>query len=84
MRGYADVMPLGGSLTPLRGSDSISWTAKYRNGEIKRFKFPIRTTDWGSIDPFKDTPDASELNTQGLVGETRFLGIDTLPTVSTR
>ena len=26
MRGYSDVMPLGASLTPLRGTDSIMWT----------------------------------------------------------
>jgi len=37
---------------PLRGSDSIMWTIKFRNGTLKRFKFPIRTTTEGSIDPY--------------------------------
>jgi len=37
---------------PLRGSDSIMWTIKFRNGTLKRFKFPIRTTSEGSIDPY--------------------------------
>ena len=42
-RHYADIVPLGGSVQPLRGSDSIMWTIKFRNGTLKRFKFPIRT-----------------------------------------
>ena len=41
---YADIVPLGGSVQPLRGTDSIMWTIKFRNGNMKRFKFPIRTT----------------------------------------
>ncbi len=49
-RHYADIVPLGGSVQPLRGSDSIMWTIKFRNGTLKRFKFPIRTTPEGSID----------------------------------
>ena len=39
------------------------WTIKFRNGTMKRFKFPIRTTPEGSADPtggFPD-PDASKL-----------------------
>src|SRR5262249_17859566 len=47
MRGYGDVVPLGASLTPLRGTDAIMWTVKFRDGQMKRFKFPIRTTPWG-------------------------------------
>ncbi len=43
-RPYADIVPLGGSVQPLRGTDSIMWTIKFRNGTMKRFKFPIRTT----------------------------------------
>lgn len=44
VRGYADFMPLGASCTPLRGSDAIMWTVKFRDPSIKpkRFKFPIR------------------------------------------
>ncbi len=51
VRGYADFVPLGASVTPLRGSDSIMWTVKFRNGNLKRFKFPIRTTEEGSAVP---------------------------------
>jgi len=36
----------------------IMWTIKFRNGNMKRFKFPIRTTPEGSIDPYKDKPKA--------------------------
>jgi adenylylsulfate reductase subunit B len=32
------------------------WTIKFRNGTLKRFKFPTRTTAEGSIDPFKGKP----------------------------
>ncbi|MEE8484580.1 MAG: adenylyl-sulfate reductase subunit beta [Nitrospinota bacterium] len=58
VRGYADFVPLGASVIPLRGSDSIMWTVKFRNGTIKRFKFPIRTVPEGSVDPYKNLPDA--------------------------
>ena len=59
VRGYADFVPLGASVIPLRGSDSIMWTVKFRNGTIKRFKFPIRTTPEGSIEPYKGLPEAN-------------------------
>jgi adenylylsulfate reductase subunit B len=51
VRGYADFVPLGAQVTPMRSSDSIMWTVKFRNGELKRFKFPIRTTPEGSAVP---------------------------------
>jgi adenylylsulfate reductase subunit B len=51
VRGYADFVPLGASATPLRSTDSILWTVKFRNGSIKRFKFPIRTTVEGTAGP---------------------------------
>jgi adenylylsulfate reductase subunit B len=51
VRGYADFVPLGASVTPLRGTDSIMWTVKFRNGMLKRFKFPIRTTEEGKAVP---------------------------------
>jgi len=34
------------------------WTIKFRNGTMKRFKFPIRTTPEGSIDPYGNKPEA--------------------------
>jgi len=58
VRHYADIVPLGGSVQPLRGTDSIMWTIKFRNGTLKRFKFPIRTTAEGSIKPYDGKPTA--------------------------
>jgi adenylylsulfate reductase subunit B len=84
MRGYGDVMPMGASLTPLRGTDSIMWTVKFRNGQLKRFKYPIRTTPWGSIDPFGGLPDPdpAELKGPGLAGQAKFLGVPQLPALA--
>ncbi len=67
VRGYADYIPLGGSVIPLRGTDSIMWTIKFRNGAIKRFKFPIRLTPEGSIEPYKENiePDYSKIKQPG-------------------
>ncbi len=58
VRGYADFVPLGASVIPLRGTDSIMWTVKFRNGILKRFKFPIRTTEEASIDCYTGKPEA--------------------------
>jgi adenylylsulfate reductase subunit B len=84
MRGYADVVPLGAGLAPLRGTDSIMWVVKYRNGQSKRFKFPIRTTDWGSVDAGNYAPPPSEedIRTQLLCGEPKWLMVDQLPAPS--
>lgn len=51
-RHYADVVPLGASVQPLRGTDSIVWDIQFRNGTVKRFQFPVRTTPEGSADPY--------------------------------
>lgn len=53
VRGYADFMPIGAVVHPLRGTDHILWTVKFRDGQVQRFKFPIRTTPEG-----KSSPDA--------------------------
>lgn len=84
MRGYGDVVPMGASLTPLRGTDSIMWTVKFRNGQIKRFKYAIRTTPEGSIEPFQGLPVPlrEEMKKPGLCGEAKFLGVSRLPTIS--
>ena len=58
VRGYADFVPMGASVVPMRSTDSIMWTVKFRNGTLKRFKFPIRTTPEGSIDPYGGKPEA--------------------------
>ena len=68
IRCYADFAPLGGSVIPMRGSDSIMWTIKFRNGNVKRFKFPIRTTHEGSIDVYSDgvVADLAKIKEPGL------------------
>lgn len=84
MRGYGDVVPIGASLAPLRGTDAIMWTVKFRNGQMKRFKFAIRTTPWGSIEPFQGLPApvAEQAGGAGLCGEAKYLGVPKLPTVA--
>lgn len=81
IRGYADVMPLGASLTPLRGTDSITWGIKFRDGQVKRFRYPIRTTPWGSITPFSGAPEATieGLRSPILFGGLERLGVSRLP-----
>ncbi len=51
IRGYADYMPLGAAVQPLRSTDSILWSVRFRNNNIKRFKFPIRTIPEGTLSP---------------------------------
>jgi len=41
------------------------WTIKFRNGNLKRFKFPIRTTPEGSIDPYGGKPEADLSKIEG-------------------
>ena len=57
-RHYADIVPMGASVQPLRGDNSIIWTIRFRNGNMKRFKFPIRTTQEGSVQPYNNKPEA--------------------------
>jgi adenylylsulfate reductase, subunit B len=52
VRGYDDFVPMGGMVHPMRSSDSIMWTVKFRNGNLKRFKFPIRTTAEGAANEY--------------------------------
>ena len=49
VRCYADFAPLWSTVIPLRSSDTIMWTVKFRNGSVQRFKFPIRTTVEGEV-----------------------------------
>jgi len=69
VRGYADFVPLGASATPLRSTDSIMWTVKFRNGTIKRFKFPIRTTQEGAAVPDGGFETKGDLNAPELFTE---------------
>jgi adenylylsulfate reductase subunit B len=45
------------------------WTIKFRNGSVKRFKFPIRTTAEGSIKPFDGKPEPGDLDSELLFTE---------------
>jgi adenylylsulfate reductase subunit B len=36
------------------GTEDIMWTCKFRNGNIKRFKFPVRTTPEGGANAYKE------------------------------
>jgi len=69
VRPYADFAPMGGTSIPLRSADSILWTVQFRNGHAKRFKFPIRTTPEGSIDPYAGKPEPGDLDSELLFTE---------------
>ncbi len=71
VRGYADFVPMGASLIPLKSTDSIMWTIKFRNGKIKRFKFATRTIPEGTIEPYKGLPEVSpeDLKSENLSNE---------------
>jgi len=84
VRGYADFTPMGASVTPLRGTEDIMWTVKFRNQTLKRFKFPIRTTPEGSAVPdggFKTAPEADDLKSPLLFTEPESLKVAELPTI---
>ncbi|XPV76591.1 MAG: adenylyl-sulfate reductase subunit beta [Desulfovibrio sp.] len=61
-RPYGDFAPMGGTSIPMRSAEDIMWTVKFRNGSVKRFKFPIRTTPEGSIDPFANCVDDAQMD----------------------
>src|SRR3989304_8914254 len=75
VRGYADFVPLGASVTPLRSTDSIMWTVKFRNGMLKRFKFPIRTTPEGAAVPDGGVATEADLNSPALFTEPASTGM---------
>jgi adenylylsulfate reductase subunit B len=80
VRGYADFVPLGASVVPLRGSEDIMWTVKFRDGSLKRFKFPIRTTTEGMAVPLGDFDEGDgDLNSPNLMTEPASTGADKLP-----
>jgi adenylylsulfate reductase subunit B len=35
------------------------WTIRFRNGNMKRFRFPTRTTAENSINPYAGKPEAN-------------------------
>ena len=80
VRGYADFVPMGASVTPLQGTDSIMWTVKFRDGSLKRFKYPNRTVPEGAIEPYKGIEEAKkeELKSPLLAGEAQKIGASEL------
>ena len=40
VRGYADFIPMGASVVPLRGSEDIMWTVKFRDGTPQAVQVP--------------------------------------------
>ena len=69
VRAYQDVVPMGGATIPLRTDQAIMWTIKFRDGEVKRFTFPVRTTPVGSIDPYGNKPAPGSLDDELLFTE---------------
>lgn len=86
VRGYADFNPLGASVRVRREAEKgvISWKIRYRDGRLKTFSFPIRTTPWGSIRPPSDyaPPAPGDLDTAGLSHEPEALEVERLPTLT--
>lgn len=81
VRGYADFVPLGAQCTPLRSTDSIMWTIKFRNQQIKRFKFPIRTTPEGTAVPDGGFAKNDDISSGLLSTEPEASGLSELPTI---
>ncbi|MBI4861627.1 MAG: adenylyl-sulfate reductase subunit beta [Candidatus Riflebacteria bacterium] len=75
VRGYADFVPMGASVVPLRSTDSIMWTITFRNGSIKRFKFPTRTTPEGTAEPAGGWANKPSLDSEALFTEPESLGL---------
>ena len=79
-RGYADFAPLGHSVRALREPEkgTISWKVKFRNGHVKNFVSPIRTTDWGTIPSPAELPPPGEADfkSQELAHEPDVLNIE--------
>jgi adenylylsulfate reductase subunit B len=58
------------------------WTVKFRNGMVKRFKFPIRSTLEGSAKPDGGYGEVTtDLASQCLSNEPAALKLDKLPTI---
>jgi len=76
VRGYADFCPMGASVVPMRSTDSIMWTVKFRNGSVKRFKFPIRSTPEGKADPSGGFATNADLDSCVLATEPDSAGLD--------
>jgi adenylylsulfate reductase subunit B len=56
------------------------WTVKFRNGSLKRFKFPIRTTPEGEANPDGGYAKHDDINSPALYSEPEAAGLDEIPT----
>jgi adenylylsulfate reductase subunit B len=56
------------------------WTIKFRSNQIKRFKFPIRTTPEGTADPHGGYQTHDDINSGLLSTEPEASGLSDLPT----
>ena len=79
----ADFAPLGHKVRVLREKEkgTVSWKIRYRDGRVKEFTFPIRTTPWGSIRgpaEYASAP-ADALGGQMLAHEPEALKVAALP-----
>ena len=64
---------------------TISWKLKFRDGRVKDFVSPIRTTPWGSIKAVTEysAPSDAAFDSQELAHEPEYLKIEGgLPTYS--
>lgn len=83
VRGYADFVPLGASVQPRRTDDGLTWEVKFRDGRELEFTYQSRTRPAGSVVPYENFTEDREadLRSQGLAGESRWLGVAKLPTL---
>ena len=81
VRGYADFVPLGAVVQPHRIDNGLTWDVRFRDGREFQFTYPSRTRPAGSVTPYEEfTEDrVSDLKSQSLAGESRWLGVDQLP-----
>jgi adenylylsulfate reductase subunit B len=83
VRGYADFVPLGASVSAMRSSEDILWTIQFQDKSIKpkRFKFPIRRgVAEGQAKAFDHYPTADDdLKSATLMCEPESLNTDKGP-----
>ena len=83
VRGYLDFIPMNQRVFCKRDekANTITWTIKYRNDSVKKFTFPIRTTQWGSIKPpqHEPVPNPNDLRGPLLAHEPNYLWVKELP-----
>ena len=83
VRGYADFVPLGASVQPHRTEDGLTWEVRFRDGRLLEFTYQSRPRPAGTVEPYESfTEDRdADIRSQSLAGESRWLGVDQLPTL---